>query len=286
MPLATQPVPGTLVQICRAQGWDPDNPPMLPSGCVTPPRAYRVPRCQINVVPAGPVPAAAAARLGVPSSAQRFRASLTLATPADPGLNVALYLNTGVYETNYTFDFENYAEINDPTIQLGGFLTRWTGPTQPRVFVIMPAKLAPANAAAEKEHCTDFIRAYDLTLGAVSRAMQALAGVAVEGSLSIVEARQAMERRLAESLPPALRAIACDPVRLESKFKALVDMSRDGRDVMRYHSFGMVRVEAAPPLPMVYMDGAPRPAKGRVYLQYTAGSTQIGVHPSERVIHL
>ncbi len=33
------------------------------------------------------------------------------------------------------------------------------------------------------------------------------------------------------------------------------------------------------------MDGAQRPDKGRVVLQYPRGQTQIGMHPSEQVIH-
>lgn len=287
MALTTRPQPADLRQVFSALGMDPATATFIASGNVTEPRGYVVPRCQINVVPSGTVPMAAAARLGVRSSQMGYRVTLLHTQRASPGTNTAVFLTRGVYETNFTFDAEGFAaqrDVKNPA----NHLERWTNPEQNRVYFVMPEELSPLNESAEREHCLDFIHAYELTLQAVDSAFQALNRTTMEGYLSMQEAREAMIKRVGESLAPALRAIACDPGRLEGKFKDLLRQSRDGRDGRGWHSFGVEFLDQPPRVHpgISYLTGAQRPESGRVYLGFTRGQTQINMHPSNEVIRL
>lgn len=285
MALVTNPRPATLREVYLALGDTPETATQIASGSVTEPRNYVVPRCQINAAAMGAVPSAAAGRLGVQANRSMFRASLMPLVRADPGVNTAVYLTTGTYETNYTMHLDAFAADQD-THNPANYLDRWERGSPNRVYLIMPGELTPLNEAAEREHCLDFVRAYELTLRAVDEAFQSLGRVSMDGYLSMLEARAAMERRVGETLPAALKPIACDPFRLEAKFKELFQQSRDGRDGRGWHSFGVELVDPPPHVEPIYLSGGPRAEAGRVYLRFTRGQTQIGLHPSAEVIHL
>jgi len=297
MPLTVIPLPATLRQVYLSLGKDPATETTLAFGSVTPPQAYAVPTCQINVGPSGTgtPPAAAAARLGIRSAITKYRVTLTRLRAASPGTNTAVYLNTGVYETNFTFDAESYREGglqalqgNAPEAGPASYFSPWKNGTQKRVYLIMPEELAPLNAWAEREHCSDFIHAYNITLGAVDAAFQKMIATPLDGYWSIEDARRAMERKVEEELPPALKPIAFHPARLTEKFKTLQEKSRTGRDGMGYHSFGIEVLAEAPRNvgPVSYLTGRPRQEAGRIYMRFTRGTTQIGVFPSSSVIKL
>lgn len=297
MPLTVIPLPKTLRQVYESLGKKPAEETTLAFGSVAPPQAYIVPSCQINAVPSGSgtPPAAAAGRMGIRSPVTKYRATLLRVQAANPGTNTAVYLTTGVYETNFTFRAEEYKsgviqalKGEAPEARLPSYLSPWENPTQRRVYLIMPKELAPLNASAEREHCSDFIHAYNISLQAVDAAFQKVAGTPLDGYWSDGDARRAMERKVEEQLPPALRPIAFDPARLAEKFKNLQEKSRTGRDGMGYHSFGLELLSEAPRGlgPVNYLTGGPRPEAGRIYMCFTRGTTQIGVFPSSSVIKL
>jgi hypothetical protein len=300
MPLTVIPEAATLKKVYSSldKVKDPAKQTTLAFGSVTPPQGFVVPSCQINVVPSGTgtPPAAAAGRMGIRSPVPKYRATLSLVQAASPGTNTACYLTTGVYETNFTFLAKEYKtgviqalKGEAPRANLPSYLSPWENPSQKRVYLVMPADLAPLNAGAEREHCSDFIHAYNISLQAVHAAFQKMAAAPpLDGYWSEGDAKRAMERKVEEQLHPALKPIAFDPVKLAEKFKNLQQKSRDGRDGMTYHSFGLELLSEAPPNlgPVNYLTENPRPEAGRVYMRFTRGTTQIGVFPSSSVIQL
>jgi hypothetical protein len=284
MPLTSHPRPASLREVLIELKKDPAKDTYIASGSVTEPQNYALPRCQINVMQSGTVPAAAASRLGVRSSAPKFKVSLMHMAKANPGTNSAVYLTNGIYETNQTFDAEGFAADRE-TRNPANYMSPWKKPADPRVYFVMPDELAPLNESAEREHCMDFILAYKMTLEAVDSVFQSLNGVTMEGFLSMNEAKEAMIKRVGETLAPALRPVACNPEALNDMFKRLTQKSRDGRDGKGWHSFGL-EVVNLPQAPgeVVYLTGKSRDESGRIYLKFTKGQTQINQHPSEKVI--
>ena len=297
MALTVIPTPATLAQVYHSLGKNPTTDTTFAFGNVTPPRGFTIPTCQINTTPSGigPVPNAAAARLGIPSSAQKYMARLARLQRADPGSNTAVYLTSGVYETNWTFLDQDYKEaviqdLRDGTAPggLSSYFTRWTNPTQKRIYLIMPDDLSPLNAAAEREHCSDFIHAYNISLGAVDAAFQALSATPTSEFMSVQDARRAMELKVEQRLHPALASAAFLPNALAKKFTDLQEKSRTGRDGKGYHSFGL-ELLAEPPKNLQkinYLTGAPRQEVGKIFLRFTRGATQIGKYPSSAIITL
>ncbi len=297
MGLTAIPLPATLREVYLAQGKDPATEATLAFGNVTPPQGFIVPTCQIDVAPSGMgiPPGPAAERLGIRSPVTKYRVTLTRLRAASAGTNTAVYLNTGVYETNFTFDGEAHKmgvieALKGEAPQSGpaSYFSPWKNGTQNRVYLIMPQELAPYNAWAEREHCTDFIHAYNICLGAVDAALQKMMGMPLDGYWSMEDARRAMERKVEEELPPALKPIAFHPARLFQGFISLYEKSRTGRDGMGYHTFGVEVLREAPGNlgPVSYLTGRPRGESGRIYMRFTRGTTQIGVFPSSSVIKL
>jgi hypothetical protein len=283
MPLTEQPRSANLREVYAELKFDPATATYIASGSVTAPQNYVVPRCQINVLRSGVVPPAAAGRLGVPSGS-KYKVSLTHITRANPGTNTAVYLTSGIYETNYTIDEGGYA-ADRITGNPANYLSPWKDPKQKRVYFVMPEELAPINASAEREHCQDFVLAYQLTLKAVDDVFQSLSTVTMDGYLSMQEAKDAMIRRVGETLALPLRPIACDPTALDSMFKRLLQKSRDGRDGKGWHSFGIEVVDLSQSrTDVVYLTGKQRQESGRIYVRFTRGQTQINLHPSREVI--
>ena len=284
MPLTRDPRPVDLASVYTELKMNPAKDTYIASGNVTEPQNYVLPRCQINAIPSGTVPAAAAGRLGIPSSTRKYKVTLIHITRASQGTNSAVYLTNGIYETNFTLDAKEFAADRD-TRNPANYLSPWEKPTNPRVYFVMPGELAPLNKAAEREHCMDFIQAYKMTLEAVDAVFHSLNGVTMDGFSSINKAKEAMLKRVGETLAPPLRPVACNSAALNDMFKRLLRKSHDGRDGMGWHSFGVEVVDLAPaPRKIVYLTGKPRGESGRIFLKFTKGQTQINLHPSERVI--
>ena len=216
---------------------------------------------------------------------------------ATQGSNTAVYLTSGIYETNFTFDDAGYKQgLKD----VGGdveavrylanpanYLIPWKNAAQIRVYFVMPNELKLTNQAAEREHCDDFIHAYNICLKAVNDCFSTLNRTTLDGYVSPEDARQAMIRRVGEQLHPALRPVACDVNKLKTKFDQLLQKSRDGRDGKGWHSFGIKTIPKPPAnLPVSYLTGKARPQAGKCYLQFTSAQTQINIHPSASVITL
>jgi hypothetical protein len=296
MALTVIPTPATLAQVYLAQGKNPATETTLAFGNVTPPSNFVVPTCQFNPVLSGmkAPPAAAAARLGIQSTIPKYKVSLKRVRPANPGTNTAVYLKAGVYETNWTFDERGHMQGVKEALQDGmprglvNYCSPWQNATQKRVYLVMPNELEDLNAWAEREHCSDFIYAYNITLGAVDTVFQRLDGKTSDEHWSRLDAERAMERQVQSLLHPTLGPIACDPNKFTDKFNSLLEKSRTGRDGKGYHSFGVELLREPPHNlgPITYLTGVPRQEAGRVYFRFTRGTTQIGVFPSSAVMTL
>lgn len=298
MPLTTNPLAANLRDIYNSQGRNPATCTFIASGNVTEPTGFVLPTCLINPSPSGnaAVPSAAAHRLGV-RTVPKYKVNLMHTNQAMPGSNNAVYLTSGIYETNFTFNVDGYRQgLQDAGKDVdaqrylanpANYLELWENMNQVRVYFVMPDDLAPTNMAAEQEHCKDFIHAYEICLKAVNDRFSALNGTTLDGYVSAEDARQAMIRRVGEQLHPALRPLACDVNKLNAKFKELLQKSRDGRDGRGWHSFG-IKIITNPPdnLSVSYLTGQPREENGKLYVQFTLGQTQINIHPSASVITL
>lgn len=296
MALTVIPTPATLAEVYRVQGKNPAKETSIVSGNVTPPNNFLVPTCQFNSVLAGmkAPPAAAAARLGIQSTIPKYKVSLQRIQPANPGTNTAVYLKAGVYETNWTFDVRGHMQGVKEALVDGmprgamNYCMPWENAAQNRVFLIMPKELEDLNSGAEREHCSDFIYAYNITLGAVDKVFQQLNGKTSDEHWSRLDAERAMEKQVASLLDRTLGPVACDPRKLADKFNSLLEKSRTGRDGKGYHSFGIEVLSETPRNlgPIMYLTGGPRQETSRVYLRFTRGTTQIGVFPSSAVMTL
>lgn len=298
MALTTDPVAVNLSRVYTSLKQNPATCTLIASGNVTPPTGFVLPTCRISPSASGKaaVPSAAAHRLGVRTVA-KYRVNLMHARQAMPGSNTAVYLTSGIYETNFTFDGAGYkqglqdaggdVEVERYLANPANYLIPWKNATQIRVYFVMPNELAPTNHAAEREHCNDFIHAYNICLKAVNDRFSTLSGTTLDGYVSAEDARQAMIRRVGEQLHPALRPLACDVNKLKAKLEQLFKKSRDGRDGRGWHSFGIKTILKPPAnLPVSYLIGKSRKEAGRFYVQFTSGQTQINIHPSASVITL
>jgi len=295
MALTTNPVAANLSQVYTSQGKIPATCDDIASGNVNPPTGYVVPTCQISPS-AHSGPLLAAHRPGVRTAA-KYRVKLMHTRQATQGSNTAVYLTSGIYETNFTFDHADYQQglqdaMGDVEAGRGlanpaNYLRTWKNAKQIRVYFVMPNELAPTNRDAEREHCNDFIHAYKICLKAVDDRFRELNGTTLEGYVSAEDARQAMIKRVGEKLHPELRPVACDVNKLKAKFEQFLKKSRDGRDGKGWHSFG-IKIIRKPPakLPVSYLTGKRRQEKGRLYVQFTKGQTQINIHSSASVMTL
>jgi len=296
MALTAIPTPATLAQIYVAQGKNPAAETSIVSGNVTPPTNFVAPTCQFNCVLTGmkAPPAAAARRLGTPSRMQTYKVTFQRLQPANPGTNTAVYLKAGVYETNWTFDENCHRQgVKEALVDgmprgLINYCSPWQNASQKRVYLVMPKELENQNAGAEREHCSDFIYAYKITLDAVDAVFQKLNGKSSDEHWSRLDAQHAMEKQVESQLPSALGPVACAPNKLVDTFNKLLEKSRTGRDGKAYHSFGVELISELPHNlgPITYLTGTPRQEGGRVYLCFTCGTTQIGVFPSSAVMTL
>ena len=132
---------------------------------------------------------------------------------AAEGNNHSYYLTEGVYETNYAFSIRGYQQAQKEAAQgdslavmslgnLANFLEPYANERQSRVYLVMPRNISELNRQAEKEHCMDFVHAYDLTVGAMQAALQQVRDTDVGWFDSPLAARQAIEAELRRLLPP------------------------------------------------------------------------------------
>lgn len=287
MALTTNPVAANLSQVYTSQGKNPATCTFIASGNVNPPTGYVVPTCQISPLKNRFLPRSVS-----------YSVKLLHTQQAKEGSNTAVYLTSGIYETNYTFNHADYQEGlqdaggDDVKAGMGlanpaNYLVPWKNANQIRVYFVMPNELAPRNRDAEREHCNDFIHAYKICLKAVNDRFRALSGTTLDGYVSAEKAKQAMISRVGEKLHPALKPLACDVNKLKAKFEELLQKSRDGRDGRGWHSFG-IKIITKPPakLRVSYLTGKPRQEAGRLYVQFTKGQTQINIHSSASVMTL
>lgn len=219
-------------------------------------------------------------------SPPRYYATLVKTASAGEGNNSSIYVGVGVYDTNYAFQEGDYREFDGRPEQAANFMARWTS-GKPRVFFVMPETIALANKAAEEEHCSDFIRAYDLTLGVADAALTAMNGQRFGPCASQVDALAAVTAAFKARVPEPLRSLGMDMAKWGEKYLELADKSRR-RDRSNWHSWGLELITTAgdhTSWPHELLTGLERPDGGRVYVRYTAGTSQVALHSSASIIN-
>ena len=226
---------------------------------------------------------------------EEYLPKLIVTRRANEGNNTSIYVQEGVYETNYTFNEAEYWKAKeDPGMakyisNAANWLARWQNASQPRVYFVMPSEIATLNQQAEAEHCSDFILAYELSLGALQVALDKVATTL--GPLPSVQlARAAVIDRLRDALPMGLRDIAENIDLCGKKFVDLCEKSKI-RDSNQWHTWGLEYLGAGVKSfsswtteKINYLTGKPRAEKSRIFLRYTQGQAQVGRHPSASII--
>jgi hypothetical protein len=300
MPLVRVPLPCTLRDIYVGEGQDPATAIGVIAGATKPPNDFVTPTYQITQNRTAFAQAAAQrqplySKLGIlkpgdhPPSAQ-YVAQLIVTRRANEGTSTSVYVSKGIYETNYTFDQQGYKEAKgDEMMQaslsnLANWLAPWKRADQPRVYFVMPERIADLNKQAEAEHCNDFVLAYDLTLHALQTALDQ---VAIAAQVTCDSAQHAIDERvtrLRDALPVGLKDVAPKPELCGQKFLDLCKKSKF-RDSSNWHSWGLDYLGKNMDPPSVhYLTGGKREENGRVFLQYTEGQAQVGTHTSASII--
>ena len=299
MAIVRQPTPCNLADLYIMDGASPATATSTDAGLTSDPEHFVVPAWQINPTRTAEAHGAAVrqsyyAKVGVlqpgiaprGASAEQYNAPLMVTRHANEGNNRSIYLAEGVYETNSTINLKLYKQSGG---RIGSWFEPCDKPTQPRVYLVMPHDIADLNRQAETEHCADFLRAYELTLGALEDALAQAAAAPLPSSASADLARTARLNQLQHFLPAGLAGVAQKPDLCAQKYKELIEKSRL-RDQPRddsggWHDFGLEFLDGDfQPKDVHYLTGNPRPENGRIYLRYTRGDTQIGTHTSASII--
>lgn len=277
MPLVRLPTPCTLKDIYVGEGWDPATTVGQLAGATKPPTDFVVPAYQI---------AQMEQFIGGGRTTGQYMARLSVTRRAKEGNNTSIYLSEGLYETNYTLDNDAYkAAEKDPNTSVASWLVPWKA-SQPRVYFVMPTTIAEMNRQAEGEHCSDFLRAYHLTIHALERALDKIADAPSLPFASAQGARAARIDQLRNALPIGLRDVAESINLCGQKYLDLCKKSKT-RDEKNWHSWGLKLLGLAPKVPaegVEYLTGKQRQEGGRIYLEYTLGQAEVGRHTSESII--
>lgn len=296
MPIVRNPTAATLAELYTSFSRNPATARGIAAGNTEAPTGYVLPSFAIQSTQdqGARLRANYYGKLNLPNlppAPASFTAKLVVARKAAEGNNRALYLKDGIYETNYTMSVSTYKTMIDDEAYAGanvaaGLLEEWRKGCD-RVYFVMPLDIALLNLAAEKEHCDDFIRAYSLTLGALQDALDLVDGRVMGPSKTAREAEALVEKAIDDQIPQALKALGRNASLWGPKYLQICDKSKQ-RDTSNWHSWGLELIEAkdVPSLTTYYLTGQQREEKGRVYLKFTRGQTQIGTHPSTEVVKL
>ncbi len=269
MPLKTSPDPTDLAGILAAEGLPADTGTGRDAGDTSP-----------------AADAAAPAYLVACDNADgQFTAKLVITKKAEQGSNTSVYLAAGIYETNSSLYLKGVQAENPESV--GSNLEQFGPRSSNRVYLHMPADLADLNRQAELEHCDDLHYAYQQTLGAFEAALTETARLAVTKTTE-AEARDGVLAHLRDALPQARRHLGTDPAAWLEEYQRLCAQTAT-RDSEGWHNFGLESADAAA-IPgsanPTYLTGKSRDdvKVKRIFLRFTKGSTEIGIHSSAQVI--
>ena len=296
--METRPTGGTLADIYRAEASDPATALGYSLGTTSDPENFRLPRYSLHVVAERDVRrqyVVAVLRMrpqDVPRQQQMWQARYLVILDATKGNNHSIYVREGIYETNYTIEMD---EVNQEAAgwrqKIAGNLKQRRADAMsrqfgveplPRVYMWVPALMATRSCAAEQEHLDDLHRAYDMTVGAFSTALEGATGRAASEDLAQQQAITAFQ----QVLPVAVRGIGNNPDGWSARYLALCAKSA-GRD-RGDHSFGLELVDAAdvPNLTVTYLTGAQREENGRLYVKVITGTTRIpGTRTNDLIVY-
>ncbi|WP_344272706.1 hypothetical protein [Actinomadura napierensis] len=225
--------------------------------------------------------------IGYSPADDQVKAEVVIKQRASEGTNTSIYLRAGIFETNATLAVSDLEadRRRKSEARIGSYLTKFKNDSKNRVYLVMPADLAERNRRAEVEHCDDLVYAYQQTLGALDAALVSVKPVtaATKG-----QAGEQIAAAIQAALPPHQAHLGPDPAAWRQEYERLSGLTRH-RDEEGWHDFGLELVDSgavpgrANP---TYLTGASRdPAGFKVcYLRFTAGTTEIGTHPTAQVI--
>jgi len=234
------------------------QPTGLAAGDTPPPTDSLEPQYVINLV----------------SGADGHRARLRLTRNASSGTNRCEYLTTGVYPTTRYYNQSDHERFGGG---ISNYLDTRIGTGKPRCYFVMHDDIAQMNKRAEEEHAHDYILAYELTLGRIQGILESVSRREFGPYSTPVEARQAVDNAITGAIPSQYAGLALNMPAWKAKFEQLCAKSKR-RDTSNWHSWGL-ELE-----PDSYAPTWSRKDPNAVYLRYTVGQAQVGVHSSSSVI--
>ena len=296
--METRPTAGTLADIYRAEASDPATALGYSLGTTSDPENFRLPRWSLHVVAERDIRrnyVIAATRMrpqDVPPKPPVWLARYLIILDATKGSNHSIYVREGLYETNYTLELDEVDQkVDGWRRNIAGNLkarrsddmSRQFGfEPQPRVYLWVPALMATRSCSAEQEHIDDLHRAYEMTVGAFSAALEGATGRAASEDLAQQQAITAFQA----ALPVSVRGIGTNPEGWSARYLALCAKSA-GRD-RGDHSFSVELVDAGdvPNLTVTYLTGEQREENGRLYAKVTTGTTRIpGARTNDLIVY-
>jgi hypothetical protein len=296
--MEVHPTGGTLADIYREEGSDPATALGFSLGTTSDPEHFQLPRFSLHVTMQQPdFRVRHYAKLGIrPPGAPvplSYAARYLVIQDATEGANRSIYVREGIYETNYTLEMED-VDMDDAQWRekIAGALKarradaisrQFQYEPQPRIYFWVPAAMAERSRAAEQEHIDDLRRAYSLTLGTLTDALNGAAGRAASEPL----AQQAATTACLHALPPAVQGLGTNTASWGARYLTLCAKSA-GRDAAGDHSFSVELVDAGvvPALTVTYLTGGQREENGRLYLKVTTGRTRIpGARTQDLIVY-
>jgi hypothetical protein len=184
------PYAGDLGDINRIDG-APQDRPHKHQGITSQPSNYRRPHYRLEVSPGKP---GYGVKPHYVAQVEKFGGDAYI------GDSEATYLGAGAYDTRFLWAIDPlYAQGNASTRMVVPPMDLGNPPAFERVIENVSASVARGSKAAEQEHLNDHRCAYDLTLGAAERAIEAVAGTSFRGASS-KQAKTAAETELLQWL--------------------------------------------------------------------------------------
>lgn len=272
--LVQNPSPSNFARLIEAQGSDPATAALGAIGYTTDPVNADPPEYKMEYTA---------------TQQSSVFAWLTVMRRGYQGENTSLYLQAGIYETNFSFSTEDFYQAGYPKgpgrYAMSGCLMPYQAGLN-RVYFVIDQTMANLNRDAEREHCNDHIYALQQTLQRIEAALQAIAGKKHGPYPTKNAARQAVIDAVLNQVPAGQQNLGGNMNAWLQEYQRLCRKSAD-RDTNDYHTFGLHPINPAIALPagnITYLTGAQRGNDQQVFLKVTQGQTQINQHQTNAII--
>jgi hypothetical protein len=283
------PTACSLAELYQEEGGQPGTALGYSLGTTGDPENFQLPafamRTEIDRVAHGQIlrnrVIAAQLNVVIPRAPMLYQTSFNVITHPTEGNNRSLYVRSGLFETNYTFEEDDAENDQDWRTKIAAYLKARRSdanndllllPHQPRVYLYVSLAVAGRSLTAEQEHLDDMRRAYAMTLALVDTSLTNSRG----GGATEPDATESARAAFAASLPPAVRHLGTNMQQWSAKYLDLCAKTK-GRDDAGDHSFSLEWMDVAdvPAINATYLTGAQREENGRIYVKVTNGRTRI-----------